>query len=55
MDQRSVEVSIEAKQRKLDRNGNCREAVKLEEKEFFKGKKKKEINATSKQLNQKST
>ena len=32
----------------------CRRAVELEEKEFFKDEKHKEINATSKLLNQRS-
>ena len=44
MDRRSVEVSIEAKERKLDRNGNCRGSIEkmssLKKMSISRGKKK---------------
>ena len=40
MDQEVVKVSIEAKERKLDRNGICRRSIELEERGFFKKGKK---------------
>ena len=43
---------IEKRERRLDRKRICWEAVKLEEEEFFKEEKHKEMNATSKLLKQ---
>ena len=54
MDQESIEDLSRKEKEKLDRKESVQELSSLKKKKFFKEKKHKKINATSKLLNQRS-